>query len=110
MDAAQLGVHMDAARLVNRERIVVLGWGRAILLQLAHPLVAAGVRDHSGFSAGPMARLRRLHATVGAMVAFTFGDDARVSRAAARINAVHDRAPVRSSSQKMSGATSPCWT
>src|SRR5262245_2235817 len=32
---------------VNREIIVVAGWGRAILLQLAHPLIAAGVADHS---------------------------------------------------------------
>lgn len=35
---------------VNAERIVLLGWARAILLQLAHPLVAQGVADHSSFS------------------------------------------------------------
>ena len=34
---------------VNREIIVVAGWGRAILLQLAHPSVAAGVHHHSAF-------------------------------------------------------------
>lgn len=77
--------------MINRERIVVLGWGRAILLQLAHPLVAAGVRDHSGYSAGRLGRLDRLHATVSAMLDLTFGDEARVARAAARINAVHRR-------------------
>lgn len=82
---------MDAARLVNRERIVVLGWGRAILLQLAHPLVAAGVKDHSGYSTGRLGRLRRLHSTVGAMLDFTFGDEARVARTAAQINAIHRR-------------------
>jgi uncharacterized protein (DUF2236 family) len=82
---------MDAARTVNRERIVVLGWGRAILLQLAHPLVAAGVSEHSGYGAGRLARVHRLRATIGAMIDFTFGDPAHVSRAAARIDAVHRR-------------------
>ena len=37
---------------VHRERVLLLGWGRAILLQFAHPLVAAGVADHSAFRAG----------------------------------------------------------
>jgi uncharacterized protein (DUF2236 family) len=82
---------MDVSRTVNRERIVVLGWGRAILLQLAHPLVAAGIADHSGFAGGPLTRVRRLQATVGAMLDFTFGEPSRVARAAARINGVHRR-------------------
>lgn len=45
---------------INREVIVVAGWGRAILLQFAHPLVAAGinaihdrVEGRLGESAGP---------------------------------------------------------
>ena len=38
----------------QREVVVLLGWGRAILLQLAHPLVAAGVAEHSGFGGGPL--------------------------------------------------------
>jgi uncharacterized protein (DUF2236 family) len=82
---------MDVASKVNRERVVVLGWGRAILLQLAHPLVAAGVAGHTHFTAGRLGRLRRLRATVDAMRAFTFGDARRVIAAAARINAIHDR-------------------
>src|SRR4051812_17166756 len=44
---------------VNAERIVLLGWSRAILLQLAHPLVAAGVAEHSTFRGGPFAAARR---------------------------------------------------
>ncbi len=82
---------MDAARTINRERVVVLGWGRAILLQLAHPLVAAGVASHSSFAAKRFGRLQRLHGTVGAMLDFTFGGSARVDAAAARINAIHQR-------------------
>jgi uncharacterized protein (DUF2236 family) len=81
----------EVARLINGERLVVLGWGRAILMQLAHPLVAAGVADHSTFRASALAPLQRLHATVEAMLDLTFGDERVASRAAARINAIHDR-------------------
>jgi uncharacterized protein (DUF2236 family)/predicted MPP superfamily phosphohydrolase len=76
---------------VNREIVVVAGWGRAILLQLAHPLVAAGVADHSTFRSRPMARIERLRSTVGAMLSLTFGDDEEAVSAAARINVIHDR-------------------
>src|SRR5690242_2400955 len=35
---------------VSRETTLLLGGGRALLLQIAHPLVAAGVVEHSGFA------------------------------------------------------------
>jgi len=73
------------------ERLVVLGWGRAILMQLAHPLVAAGVDEHSTFRASPAAPVRRLHATIQTMLALSFGSPAEVSGAADRINRIHDR-------------------
>jgi uncharacterized protein (DUF2236 family) len=76
---------------VNREMIVVAGWGRAILLQLAHPAVAAGVRDHSSFRGSMRASFRRLHSTVGAMLSLTFGDAEQMITAAAGINSIHDR-------------------
>jgi uncharacterized protein (DUF2236 family) len=76
---------------VNREVVVVAGWGRAILLQLAHPLVGAGVHDHSSFRASPAARAGRLRSTIGAMLAIAFGDDEDAIAAAAGINAIHDR-------------------
>lgn len=82
---------MDAAFKVNRERVVVLGWGRAILLQLAHPLVGAAVAEHSGFASQPFSRLGRLHATVEAMLAFSFGGASAAERAADRINSIHRR-------------------
>jgi len=82
---------MATAQRIHRERVVVLGWGRAILLQFAHPLVAAGVAEHSQFAGGRLSRLRRLHATTTAMRHFTFGDEDRVARTAARINTIHDR-------------------
>ena len=71
--------------------IVVAGWGRAILMQLAHPLIAAGVAEHSSFRSSPGARLTRLWSTVRAMLSLTFGSDEEVAEAAARINSIHDR-------------------
>ncbi|HET7696650.1 MAG TPA: oxygenase MpaB family protein [Vicinamibacterales bacterium] len=76
---------------VNRERILVAAWGRAILLQLAHPAVAAGVHHHSSFRGSLRASVRRLHSTVGAMLSLTFGDRDEMIAAAARINTIHDR-------------------
>ena len=76
---------------VNREIVVVAGWGRAILLQLAHPLVAAGVDEHSSFRGSLRASLWRLHSTVDAMLSLTFGTEEDVISAAAGINVIHDR-------------------
>jgi uncharacterized protein (DUF2236 family) len=76
---------------VNREVIVIAGWGRAILLQLAHPLIAAGVANHSSFRGSLTSGFRRLSSTVGAMLSLTFGTDDEAIGAAARINCIHDR-------------------
>lgn len=76
---------------VHREIAVLLGWGSAILAQLAHPLVARAVADHSRFRADRAAPWRRLARTVDAMLALTFGPEADASRAARAINTVHDR-------------------
>ncbi len=76
---------------INREMIVVVGWGRAILLLLAHPAVAAAVHDHSGFRASLLARFRRLRSTVRAMLSLAFGDTEQMIAAAAGINTIHDR-------------------
>jgi uncharacterized protein (DUF2236 family) len=76
---------------VNREVVVVAGWGRAILLQLAHPSVAAAVHGHSGFRGSLLASGGRLRSTVHAMLSLTFGDTEQVIDAAAGINAIHDR-------------------
>ena len=79
------------AQRVNREAVVVLGWGRAVLMQLAHPLVAAGVAAHSRFDDGTLAYVERMRRTIGAMLSLTFGTEAQVRATAARINAVHRR-------------------
>ena len=76
---------------IHRERVLLAGWGRAILLQIAHPMVAQGVADHSAFTTEPWGWLRRLDRTLRSMLALTFGSDAEASAAASRINAIHDR-------------------
>lgn len=76
---------------VNREILVVAGWGRAILMQLAHPLVAAGIDGHTRFRASLGSGIRRLKSTVGAMLALSFGSDEQAIAAAAGINVIHDR-------------------
>ncbi|MDI3339619.1 MAG: oxygenase MpaB family protein [Sphaerobacter sp.] len=84
-DAAAPVVHR-----IHAERVLLLAWGRAILLQLAHPLVAAGVDDHSGFHRQRYGGLHRLRRTLDAMLALTY-DTPEAPRAARRINATHDR-------------------
>jgi uncharacterized protein (DUF2236 family) len=82
---------MTVNERINGERVVVLGWGRAILLQLAHPLVAAGVADHSTFRDTPTARYRRLHSTIQSMLALTFGTPGERQATIDKINGIHDR-------------------
>lgn len=79
------------ARRLNRERIVLLGWPRAILLQLAHPLVAAGVVEHSAFRGGALAAVARLRHTARAMLSLTFGDERRREAALSHIHRIHKR-------------------
>lgn len=71
---------------VGRERVLLLGGPAALLLQLAHPLVAAGVADHSDFVADPFIRLR---VTLDATLRISFGDAEQAEEAAARVRATH---------------------
>ena len=73
-------------RRVNRENILLLGGGRALLMQLAHPKVAAGVDEHSDFRAHPIRRLRR---TIRMTMAIVFGDRDTALAAARGVNQVH---------------------
>ena len=79
------------ASMVQREIVLLLAWGPAILLQLAHPLVARGVADHSVFRRERWGRTRRFHRTLQAMLRIAFGSELEAGRAFARINAIHDR-------------------
>jgi uncharacterized protein (DUF2236 family) len=90
-DSCEDPVIDTVSRRINAERIVLLGWSRAILLQLAHPLVAAGVAEHSSFRGGRLSTAMRLHHTVRAMLALTFGDDRARTAALGGIKAIHRR-------------------
>jgi uncharacterized protein (DUF2236 family) len=79
------------ARRINGERIVLAGWSRAILLQMAHPLVAAGVVEHSAFRGGPKVAAHRLISTVRAMLGLTFGDAADRMGVVNHIRSIHTR-------------------
>lgn len=72
---------------INRESVLLLGGRAALLMQLAHPLVAAGVADHSDFRRDPIKRLRR---TLEITMAIIFGDQATARESAAIVNSVHE--------------------
>ncbi len=71
---------------IDREAVLLGAGPAALLLQVAHPLVAAGVAQHSDFRSDPFGRLRRTLRTTLDMV---FGDGATAERAVRRLNAVH---------------------
>ena len=81
----------DISRRINAERLLLVAWLRAILLQLAHPLIAAGVAEHSTFRGSTVTAFARLHQTIGAMLAISFGGYAERERALEGIRAVHRR-------------------
>src|SRR5512138_3426401 len=58
---------------------------------MAHPLIAAGVFDHSGFRGSPLAAASRLHHTVGAMLDIIFGNEQTSARAIDGIRTIHTR-------------------
>src|SRR5207248_685032 len=77
-------------RQINRESFLLLGGTAALLMQVAHPLVAAGVDQHSDFRRSPVRRLLR---TVDTTLAIVFGERATAQSALKRIGRSH--APVR---------------
>jgi uncharacterized protein (DUF2236 family) len=71
---------------VNRERILILGAARSLLMQIAHPLIAAAVDRHSGFREDPMRRLRR---TMETMAIILFGTAGEARGAADQLRSIH---------------------
>jgi uncharacterized protein (DUF2236 family) len=76
----------SAAWRLARERVLLVGGPAALLLQVAHPLVAAGVAAHSDFTADP---LRRLRGTLDAVLTVTFGDTGQVAGAVRHVGRRH---------------------
>jgi uncharacterized protein (DUF2236 family) len=74
---------------VDREIAVLLGSGsRALLLQVAHPKVAAAVAEHSRYRSDTLGRLRD---TLDAIYGFAFEDTRRVERIVGHIHQLHTR-------------------
>lgn len=79
----------DAAiRLLARESVLMLGGPRALLMQAAHPLVAAGIVDHSRFRRDPWRRLAR---TMAALYTIVLGTREQAERMGAVTRAAHRR-------------------
>jgi uncharacterized protein (DUF2236 family) len=81
-DAAGLYGPGSAAWAGNRDAFLLLGAGpRALLLQLAHPLVAEGVAQHSDFRDDPWSRLAStLRSYLRIIYASRAGAHAEISR------------------------------
>jgi len=73
---------------VNREGTLLIGGGAAAILQVAHPLVAAGVGEHSRYQTDPWGRLQR---TLDITTRITFGSTDTAGRAAHAIQMAHKR-------------------
>ena len=86
-DASLLFAPDSAVRRVNGEGALLIGGGRALLMQIAHPSVARGVAEHSNFEADPIGRLLR---TLRPVYAISFGTEAQAHAAAARVRGRHD--------------------
>jgi uncharacterized protein (DUF2236 family) len=85
-DPGLYGPDSEAWRL-NREAMLLLGAGpRALLLQLAHPAVAAGVADHSDFRADPW---RRLTGTLRSYLTIVYGTTGAARAEIRRLNTLH---------------------
>jgi uncharacterized protein (DUF2236 family) len=72
---------------VNRESVLLLGGGRALLLQVAHPSVGAGVAQHSGYREDPWGRLSR---TLDVTRRIVFGDTDTALDASRHLHGVHE--------------------
>jgi uncharacterized protein (DUF2236 family) len=85
-DPGLYGPDSEAWRL-NRESMLLLGAGpRALLLQIAHPAVAAAVNDHSDFRNDPW---RRLAGTLRSFLTIVYGSTGAARAEIRRLNTLH---------------------
>jgi uncharacterized protein (DUF2236 family) len=73
---------------VNGEAVLLLGGGRALILQVAHPKVAAGVAEFSDYRQDPWGRLYR---TLEVTLKIAFGDSDTSRAASQRLRRTHQR-------------------
>lgn len=75
-------------RRINGEIALLLGGGRALLMQIAHPLVAEGVANFSNFRTDPLGRLWR---TLELTLAITFAPAGHAMRSVREIERAHGK-------------------
>lgn len=71
---------------IDREVVVLAGGSCALLMQAAHPVVAAGVAEHSTYVTDPVGRLLR---TLTSSYDVIFGSRSTAEAAIRRVNAIH---------------------
>ena len=71
---------------IDSELVVLAGGSCALLMQAAHPMVAAGVVEHSTFATDPFGRLMR---TLESSFDVVFGSRTTAEAAIRRVNAIH---------------------
>ncbi|MGO4297710.1 MULTISPECIES: oxygenase MpaB family protein [Glutamicibacter] len=92
------GQEQEAISRVAPEAGLLLGAGRAILLQLAHPQIGRAIAEHSDFAANPLSRL--IH-TLSYIYALSNGTAAQQRTIIAYVDAAHR--PVRGTRDPRSG-------
>jgi uncharacterized protein (DUF2236 family) len=73
---------------VGSEAVLLLGGGRALILQVAQPQVAAGVGQFSNYREEPW---RRIYRTLDVTLKIVFGDPETSRAAAEQLRRLHDR-------------------
>lgn len=85
-DAAGLFGPGSQSWRIDREVVVLAGGSCALLMQAAHPVVAAGVVEHSTYATDPFGRLMR---TLASSFDVVFGSRSRAEGTIRRVNAIH---------------------
>jgi uncharacterized protein (DUF2236 family) len=85
-DAAGLFGPGSVSWRVDRELLVLAGGSCALLMQAAHPSVAAGVAEHSTYATDPFGRLLR---TLTSSFGVVFGSRSDAEGTLRRVNAIH---------------------
>ena len=81
---------MNIVDRLSREGTLILGGGRAILLQSANPLIGTAVAEHSDFAHRP---LQRLNNTLTFVYAVMLGTPAEAALVAKYTRRAHERIP-----------------
>lgn len=92
----------DAIWWIGRERVLMLGGGRALLMQACHPLVLAGFLEHSKYEADPWKRFQQ---TMEAIWTAIYGTSEQAAAVGHRVCRVH--AQVRGTLDRPLGSCLP---